>query len=215
VTLKIMNGDTVLYAERITMSVEAFSKDSKGVAREVLTVSVPAFRDYCKNGEVLTVTASYELDGETVYSQRKWTVKGGETTDEQPPVYDWLVEEDETQPDETQPVETQPVETQPDETQPDETQPVETQPTETQPADTRPDESRPVGGAEGTDEATAPTDDGTDPAHTEGQGSGSGSDTQAGTDKKGCASTVSAAALLLTAGCALALSKKREKFIDQ
>ena len=91
VTLKIMNGDTVLYAERITMSVEAFSKDNKGLSTETLTVTVPAFRDYCKNGTTLTVTASYELNGETVYSQRKWTVKGGDTTDGEPPVYDWLV----------------------------------------------------------------------------------------------------------------------------
>ncbi len=199
VTLKIMNGDTVLYAERITMSVEAFSADNKGLSRETLTVTVPAFRDFCGNGETLTVTASYILDGETVYSQRKWTVKGGDTIDEQPPVYDWLVEEDETQPDETQP----------DETQPDETQPVETQP-----ADTAPAESRPVGTTEGTDGETASAPDGTAPTDTAGQGSGSESDTQEESDKKGCASTVSVAVLLLTAGCAMALSKKREKFID-
>ena len=97
VTLKIMSGDTVLYAERITMSVAAFSADSDGLAREILTVTVPAYRDYCKNGTTLTVTASYELDGETVYSRRKWQIRGGDISDDQLPVYDWLVEESETE----------------------------------------------------------------------------------------------------------------------
>lgn len=98
VTLKIMSGDTVLYAERITMSVEAFSKDNKGLSTETLAITVPAFRDYCDNGATLTVTASYELDGETVYSQRKWSVRGGNTVDGEPPVYDWLIGEEETEP---------------------------------------------------------------------------------------------------------------------
>ena len=97
VTLKIMSGDTVLYAERITMSVDAFSKDNKGLSTETLTVTVPAFRDYCKNRSVLTVTASYELNGETVYSQRKWTVQGGDFTDDPLPTYDWLEQEQETE----------------------------------------------------------------------------------------------------------------------
>ena len=101
VTIKIMNGDTVLYAERITLSVDAFSKDNKGLARETITVSVPAFRDYCKNRQVLTVTASYELNGETVYSQRKWTIQGGDFTDDPLPTYDWLGQEEETETDET------------------------------------------------------------------------------------------------------------------
>ena len=100
VTIKIMNGDTVLYAERITMSVDAFSKDSKGLARETIAITVPAFRDYCKNRQVLTVTASYELNGEMVYSQRKWTVQGGDFTDDPLPTYDWLGQE-ETETDET------------------------------------------------------------------------------------------------------------------
>ena len=162
VTLKIMNGDTVLYAERITMSVDAFSKDSKGLSTETLTVTVPAFRDYCGNRQVLTVTASYEMNGETVYSQRKWTVQGGDFTDDPLPTYDWLVEEEET-----------------------ETEPSETP---TEPADTEP---------------SAPADThepGTDP------------ETETVLAKKGCGSTVSSAALLIAAGCALALSKKREKF---
>ncbi len=104
VTLKITSGDTVLYAERIPMSVEAFSKDNKGLSTETLTVTVPAFREYCKNRQVLTVTASYTLDGKTVSSQRKWTVQGGDFTDEPLPTYDWLIEEN------TEPV-TQPSET--------------------------------------------------------------------------------------------------------
>ena len=94
VTLKIMKGDTVLYAERITMSVAAFLADSDGLARETLTVTVPAYRDYCQNSTPLTVTASYELDGETVYSRRKWQIRGGDISDDQLPVYDWLVEKE-------------------------------------------------------------------------------------------------------------------------
>lgn len=98
VTIKIMSGDTVLYAERITMSVEAFSADTQGVTRETLSVDVPAYRDYCSNNKVLTVTASYELDGQTVTSQRKWKIRGGSSqTDEDLPVYDWLPNQDETE----------------------------------------------------------------------------------------------------------------------
>jgi hypothetical protein len=163
VTLKIMSGDTVLYAERITMSVDAFSAENKGLSTETLDITVPAFRDYCKNRSVLTVTASYELNGETVYSQRKWTVQGGDFTDDPLPTYDWLEQE------------TEPAETDPD-------------PTDTEPTDT---------------ESSAPAD-------TTEQGSAPESETPPA--KKGCGSTVSAAALLISAGCALALSKKREKF---
>ena len=97
VTIKIMSGDTVVYAERITMSVKAFSANSDGLSRETLSITVPAYRDYCGNRDILTVTASYELEGETVYSQRKWMVKGGDIVEGQPPVYDWLVEESETE----------------------------------------------------------------------------------------------------------------------
>ena len=166
VTLKIMSGDTVLYAERITMSVDAFSADNKGLSTETLEITVPAFRDYCKNKSVLTVTASYELNGETVYSQRKWTIQGGDFTDDPLPTYDWL--EQETQPAET---ETDPA-------------PVESDPIDTEPPA---------------------------PADTEEQGSAPESETPPA--KKGCGSTVSAAALLISAGCALALSKKRERFL--
>jgi hypothetical protein len=48
------------------------------------------------------------------------------------------------------------------------------------------------------------------PADTEAQGTAAESETAPA--KKGCGSTVSATALLIAAGCALALSKKREKF---
>ena len=167
ITLKIMSGDTVLYAERITMSVDAFSKDSKGLSTETLTVTVPAFRDYCNNRQVLTVTASYEMNGETVTSQRKWTVQGGDFTDGPLPTYDWLEQEEET-----------------------ETEPSETP---TEPADTQP---------------AAPSD-------TTEQGTASESESETTPAKKGCGSTVSATALLITAGCALVLSKKREKFPHQ
>jgi hypothetical protein len=170
VTLKIMSGDTVLYAERITMSVDAFSADNKGLSTETLTATVPAFRDYCKNRSVLTVTASYELNGETVYSQRKWTVQGGDFTDDPLPTYDWLEQEQETAPAETDP-----------------------EPTDTEPADTEP---------------TAPTD--TAPTDTTEQGSSP--ETETPTAKKGCRSTVSALIPLLAAGCAMTLSKKRERF---
>lgn len=97
VTLTVKSGDTVLYAERITMSVEAFSADAQGVTRETLSVDVPSYRDYCSNNKVLTVTASYELDGQTVCSQRNWKVKGGSSlTDDELPVYDWLSKPEET-----------------------------------------------------------------------------------------------------------------------
>jgi hypothetical protein len=126
---------------------------------------VPAFRDYCKNRSVLTVTASYELNGETVYSQRKWTIQGGDFTDDPLPTYDWLEQEEETEPAETDP-----------------------EPAVSDPADTE----------------TATPADTTEP--------GSTPETETAPAKKGCGSTVSATALLISAGCALALSKKREKF---
>ncbi len=169
VTLKIMSGDTVLYAERITMSVDAFSEDNKGLARELLTITVPAFRDWCEDGRVLTVTASYELDGETVYSQRKWSVKGGTLSDDELPVYDWLIEEE---------TDTQPTDTLPDpDTAPSEPTDTEEVPTAPLPSDT----AEPV----------------TDPA------------------KGGCRSTLFTAIPLAATGCALVLSKKRERFLPK
>lgn len=104
VTIKIMSGSTLLYAERTIMSVNAFTGNRDGVATKELTVTVPAFRDFCANGKTLTVTASYTMDGETVSSQRKWKLSGGSFTDDPIPTYDWLEPETEpvTEP-ETQP----------------------------------------------------------------------------------------------------------------
>ncbi len=99
VTIKVMSGDTVIFAKRITMSVDAFSKDNKGLSEENVSLRVPDYSDYCQDGTTLTVTASYELDGKTVYSQRKWLVNGGETSDGQPPEYDWLAKEESSETD--------------------------------------------------------------------------------------------------------------------
>ena len=201
VTIKIMSGDTVLYAERITMSVTAFSADSDGLARETLTVTVPAYRDYCGNRAVLTVTASYELEGETVYSQRKWTVKGGDLSDDPIPTYDWLVEETETMPEETQPEEVEPEDT-------------EAEPSETAAEDTGVSESLPEETVVVTDgETTVGVTEATTAAPAEESSGDGGAETQGTSDKKGCGSTVSAVALLIAAGCALVLSKKRERFM--
>ncbi len=90
VTLVIRSGDTVVYADRQTVSVPVHTGNKDGLATAVFDLTVPGFKDYCDNGRTLTVTASYTLDGETVYSLRKWTVQGGKTTDGELPVYDWL-----------------------------------------------------------------------------------------------------------------------------
>lgn len=117
VTLTIKRGDTVLYAERITLSVNALSASERGIAQEILSVEVPSYRDYCGNRKTLTVTASYELDGQTVSSQRKWKiVRGGSSLcDDELPVYDWLDESDETDTETTAQTETDTTpETEPD-----------------------------------------------------------------------------------------------------
>lgn len=79
VTLEIRSGETLLYRDTQTMSVSAYETDGKGLATKDFSVTVPAYETYCANGSVLTVTASYTLDGETVSSQRKWKVQGGTT----------------------------------------------------------------------------------------------------------------------------------------
>ncbi len=97
ITLKIMSGDTVVYADRMTMNVPARTDTEDGVATEIIHLTVPAYRTYCDSGKTLVVTASYEWEGETVYSQRKWTVeRRGDFTDDAPPTYDWLVETETT-----------------------------------------------------------------------------------------------------------------------
>ncbi len=121
VVLTVQNGDTVLYADRATMSVGAFSADDNGLATHTFEVEVPAFKDYCKNGEELQIVASYTLDGETYCSRRKLTVKGGRGLSSDPlPEYDWLkTEEETTTPStETEPIVTNPIETDPIETEP-------------------------------------------------------------------------------------------------
>ena len=71
VTIKVMSGGTVLFAKQITMNVDAFSKDSNGLSEETVSVKVPDHAEYCKGGTTLTVTASYELDGQTVIQPAK------------------------------------------------------------------------------------------------------------------------------------------------
>ena len=94
-------------------------------------MEVPAFKDYCKNGEELQIVASYTLDGETYCSRRKLTVKGGRGLSSDPlPEYDWLKTEEETT---TPSTETEPIVTNPIETNPIETDPIETDPIETEP----------------------------------------------------------------------------------
>lgn len=90
ITLVIRSGDTVVYADRLTVNVPKHTGNKDGLTTETFSLSVPSFRDYCGNGQTLTVTASYTLNGETVYSQRKWTIQGGSTSDSPLPVYDWL-----------------------------------------------------------------------------------------------------------------------------
>ena len=96
VTIKVVSRGTVLFAKQITMNVDAFSTDSNGLSEETVSVKVPDYANYCKDGTTLTVTASYELDGQTVYSQRKWIVNGGEMSAGHPPKYDWLPNEEST-----------------------------------------------------------------------------------------------------------------------
>ncbi len=91
VTLVVRAADgTVLWAERRTMSVPAFSADNKGTSTELFELAVPSLKKYCAPGSELTVQAYYVLDGRTVFSQRKWTVSGGKLTDGGLPGYDWL-----------------------------------------------------------------------------------------------------------------------------
>ncbi len=91
VVITIQSGDTVLYANRTSMSVDAFSAESNGLASHTFDVTIPAYEGYCDNGDELYLIASYTLDGQTVYSRRKIQVKGGSDTNSDPlPEYDWL-----------------------------------------------------------------------------------------------------------------------------
>lgn len=90
VTLVVRSGDTVLYADRKLMSVKAFSESEKGTATEIFSFDIPQYKGYCGPGKEIIVEAYYKLDGETITSQRKWTMERGTLTDAALPTYDWL-----------------------------------------------------------------------------------------------------------------------------
>ncbi len=112
VILVVRSGDAVLYADRKVMSVSAFSADNKGTATETFSFDVPSFKDYCEAGKEIIVEAYYTMDGETVTSQRKWTMQRGSLTDAALPTYDWLTSD--TTPDTQPPVADTEEPTQPD-----------------------------------------------------------------------------------------------------
>ena len=90
VTLVVRSGSTVLYADRKLMSVSAFSADDQGISTETFSFDIPNYKNYCEAGKEIIVEAYYKLDGETVTSQRKWTMQSGALTESPLPVYDWL-----------------------------------------------------------------------------------------------------------------------------
>ena len=91
VTLVVRSSDEkVLWAERRTVSVAAFSPDNDGTATEFFELTVPAYKKYCEKGSELLVQAFYTLDGKTVFSQRKWEMKEGTLTGDKVPEYSWL-----------------------------------------------------------------------------------------------------------------------------
>ncbi len=97
VILTVQSGNTVLYADRTTMNVSAFSQENDGLASHAFKLNVPSFDKYCDNGDELYLISSYTLDGETVYSRRKLIVRGGDDkTDDPLPEYDWLPDNNES-----------------------------------------------------------------------------------------------------------------------
>jgi len=97
VILTVQSGNTVLYADRTTMNVSAFSQENDGLASHAFKLNVPSFDKYCDNGDELYLISSYTLDGETVYSRRKLIVRGGDDkTDDLLPEYDWLPDNNES-----------------------------------------------------------------------------------------------------------------------
>ncbi len=135
VTIRIQSGETVLFETEITMSVSAFSGGKSGIATEVINLDVPAVREHCADGRVLTVSAFYTQEEEIVSSIRKWEMRGGRFEDAE----------------ETPPVETDPVDT----------TAVETTAVETTAVDTTADESSPETSAT----APADSDAESDPMH--------------------------------------------------
>ncbi len=91
VTLIVKSGTAVLYADRKTLNVSAYSPEgSDGTATAIFDLKVPAYKKYCDKGSVLTLQAFYTKDGNTVFSQRKWTLTGGSLSDGKLPEYSWL-----------------------------------------------------------------------------------------------------------------------------
>ena len=100
VTLTVLSGDTVLYADKAVMSVEKFSSSNNGISSHTFKLTVPSYAGYCDNGKILYLVSSYTQNGMMVYSRRKLTVKGGgESVSDVLPVYDWLTEAPGTEPD--------------------------------------------------------------------------------------------------------------------
>lgn len=77
VTLKLKRGDTVLYKETKTVDLGTPSDKSKGKAAVSFSFEVPAYKEYCPDGAELQLIASYEANGKSADSLRRWTVKEG------------------------------------------------------------------------------------------------------------------------------------------
>ena len=90
ITLLVRSGDTVLYADRADINVPAFSASCDGLATHVFKFKVPAYAGYCDGDKKLTVQAYYTANGESVISQRKWTMDYGTVTESTLPTYSWL-----------------------------------------------------------------------------------------------------------------------------
>ena len=88
VTLMFKSGDTVLYKEVVYMSVDAFSGGKTGLTTEEFRLVVPGYHDYCENKSVITVSASYEIDGDVISSERDFGLLGGPFVEGEPPVYE-------------------------------------------------------------------------------------------------------------------------------
>lgn len=80
VTVKISTTEgKILVQYTKNMSVDVLTNGKDGISVLDFTVTTPT---YCaENGSTLVVTAEYTRDGETIFSQRKWKIKGGDTTD--------------------------------------------------------------------------------------------------------------------------------------
>ena len=96
VTLMFKSGDTVLYKEVVYMSVEAFSGGKTGTATEEFTLTIPAYHDYCENKSEIVFSASYEVDGDVISSDRKIGILSGPFVEGEPPVYEDESDESET-----------------------------------------------------------------------------------------------------------------------